>query len=96
MQIGKINKEPIGTEQLTAFNRLFENYDLTESAFIKYQEAIDKARQKQDLKFSIQRQGVKGFLGSELNAREFLKSLRKDKNLNLKQSRDFESAILTY
>ena len=98
VQIGKINKEPIGTEQLTAFNRLFENYDLTESAFIKYQEAIDKARQQTGFKkFSIQRQGVKGFLGSELNAREFfLKSLRKDKNLNLKQSRDFESAILTY
>ena len=98
VQIGKINKEPIGTEQLSAFNRLFENYDLTESAFIKYQEAIDKARQQTGFKkFSIQRQGVKGFLGSELNAREFfLKSLRKDKNLNLKQSRDFESAILTY
>ena len=98
VQIGKINKEPIGTEQLTAFNRLFENYDLTESAFIKYQEAIDKARQQTGFKkFSIQRQGVKGFLGSEINAREFfLKSLRKDKNLNLKQSRDFESAILTY
>jgi hypothetical protein len=98
VQIGKINKEPIGTEQLSAFNRLFENYDLTESAFIKYQEAIDKARQQTGFKkFSIQRQGVKGFLGSEINAREFfLKSLRKDKNLNLKQSRDFESAILTY
>jgi hypothetical protein len=98
VQIGKINKEPIGTEQLSAFNRLFENYDLTESAFIKYQEAIDKARQQTGFKkFSIQRQGVKGFLGSELNAREFfLKSLRKDKNINLKQSRDFESAILTY
>ena len=98
VQIGKINKEPIGTEQLSAFNRLFENYDLTESAFIKYQEAIDKARQQTGFKkFSIQRQGVKGFLGSEINAREFfLKSLRKDKNINLKQSRDFESAILTY
>ena len=98
VQIGKINKEPIGTEQLSAFNRLFENYDLTESAFIKYQEAIDKARQQTGFKkFSIQRQGVKGFLGSEISAREFfLKSLRKDKNLNLKQSRDFESAILTY
>ena len=98
VQIGRINKQPIGTEQLTAFNKLFENYDLTESAFIKYQEAIDKARQQTGFKkFSIQRQGVKGFLGSEINAREFfLKSLRKDKNLNLKQSRDFESAILTY
>ena len=98
VQIGKINREPVGTEQLSAFNRLFENYDLTESAFIKYQEAIDKARQQTGFKkFSIQRQGVKGFLGSEINAREFfLKSLRKDRNLNLKQARDFESAIITY
>jgi len=103
VQLVKVEREALGSSELNAFTRLFENYDLNESAFIKVQEAIDKARQQTGFKkFSIQRQGVKGFLGSRIHAQEhFIKRIPlgkkfADKSIDLKQARDFQSSILTY
>jgi len=53
-------------------------------------------------KFSLKRQGVDGYLGSELNARqEFIRKIPglttlSEKNLSTRQTAEFETAILQY
>ena len=92
-----------GNEAFQAFNELFTRFELTDEAFLKVQERIDKIRQQAGFKkFSLQRIGVDGYLGSKLNAREFLtgkipglKGIS-EKNINTRQSAQFETAILQY
>ena len=61
-----------GNEAFHAFNELFTRFELTDEAFLKVQDRIDKIRQQAGFKkFSLQRIGVDGYLGSKLNAREY-------------------------
>ena len=92
-----------GNEAFHAFNELFTRFELTDEAFLKVQERIDKIRQQAGFKkFSLQRIGVDGYLGSKLNAREYfaqnvpgLKKLS-ETNINTRQAGQFETAILQY
>ena len=48
-----------GNEAFNAFNELFTRFELTDEAFLKVQERIDKIRQQAGFKkFSLQRIGV--------------------------------------
>ena len=92
-----------GNEAFNAFNELFTRFELTDEAFLKVQERIDKIRQQAGFKkFSLQRIGVDGYLGSKLNAREYfvgkvpgLKTIS-EKNIDTRQAAQFETAILQY
>ena len=92
-----------GNEAFHTFNELFTRFELTDEAFLKVQEKIDKIRQQAGFKkFSLQRIGVDGYLGSKLNAREYfaqnvpgLKKLS-ESNINTRQAAQFETAILQY
>ena len=102
VQIVKRDRSKLGSEEFDAFSRLFEKYDLADEAFLNYQQAVDKARQATGFrKFSLQRQGVNGYLGSKLHAQaEFARSKMSKKlaerDLDSRQSADFETAILSY
>ena len=92
-----------GNEAFNAFNELFTRFELTDEAFLKVQERIDKIRQQAGFKkFSLQRIGVDGYLGSKLNAREYfvgkIPGLTKisESNINTRQAAQFETAILQY
>jgi|5B_taG_2_1085324.scaffolds.fasta_scaffold00686_3 hypothetical protein len=101
VQIVKRERSKLGNEEFDAFSKLFERYELTDEAFLNYQQAIDKARQATGFrKFSLQRQGVNGFLGSRLHAKQmyikkFLKKFS-ERDLDTRQAADFETAILSY
>ena len=103
VQVVKRDRDKAGSEAFNAFNELFTRFELTDEAFIKVQEKIDKIRRSTGFKkFALQRQNVDGFLGSELNARqEFVKKVPgfkglSEKNLATRQTAEFETAILQY
>ena len=101
VQIVKRERSKLGNEEFDAFNKLFERYELTDEAFLNYQQAVDKARQATGFrKFSLQRQGVNGFLGSRLHAKQmYTKKLSEkfaERDLDTRQAADFETAILSY
>ena len=99
----KRDRSKIGNEEFDAFNRLFEKYDLNDGEFLRFQDAIIKEREATGFKkFSLQRQGVGGFLGSRLHARQMLleqtPGLKKisERDIDTRQAADFESALLSY
>ena len=103
VEIIKRDREKAGSEAFNAFNELFKRFDLTDASFLKAQEAMSYARKQTGFKkFSLKRQGVDGYLGSELNARqEFIKKIPgittlSEKNLSTRQTAEFETAILQY
>ena len=101
VQIVKRERSQKGSEEFDAFNKLFERYELTDEAFLKYQEAVDKVRKATGFrKFSLQRQGVQGHLGSRLHAEQmFIKKVAKkfsERDLDSRQAADFETSILSY
>ena len=103
VQVVKRDRDKAGSEAFNSFNELFTRFELTDEAFIKVQEKIDKIRRSTGFKkFALQRQNVDGFLGSELNARqEFVKKIPgvkglSEKNLATRQTAEFETAILQY
>jgi hypothetical protein len=101
VQIVKRERSQKGSEEFDAFNKLFERYELTDEAFLKYQEAVDKVRKATGFrKFSLQRQGVNGHLGSRLHAEQmFIKKVAKkfsERDLDSRQAADFETSILSY
>lgn len=101
-QIVPRERAPSGAEAITEFNRLFNRFDLTDEVYLKLQEKINEARKKTGFKkFSLQRIGVGGYLGSRLHARqEFVRQKlgRKlaERDLDSRQAADFEQAISTY
>ena len=99
----KRDRSKLGNEEFDAFNRLFEKYDLNDGEFLRFQDAIIKEREATGFKkFSLQRQGVGGFLGSRLHARQMLleqtPGLKKvsERDIDTRQAADFESALLSY
>ena len=102
VQIAQRDRSPIGAEAITEFNRLFERFDLTDEVYLKLQEKVNEARKKTGFKkFSLQRIGVGGYLGSRLHARqEFVRQKlgRKlaERDLDSRQAADFEQSISTY
>ena len=103
VEIIKRDRDKAGSEAFNAFNELFKRFDLTDASFLKAQEAMNFARKQTGFKkFSLKRQGVDGYLGSELNARqEFIKKIPgittlSEKNLSTRQTAEFETAILQY
>jgi len=103
VEIIKRDRDKAGSEAFNAFNELFKRFDLTDASFLKAQEAMSYARKQTGFKkFSLKRQGVDGYLGSELNARqEFIKKIPgittlSEKNLSTRQTAEFETAILQY
>ena len=76
---------------------------LNDGEFLRFQDAIIKEREATGFKkFSLQRQGVGGFLGSRLHARQMLleqtPGLKKvsERDIDTRQAADFESALLSY
>ena len=103
VEIIKRDRDKAGSEAFNAFNELFKRFDLTDASFLKAQEAMNFARKQTGFKkFSLKRQGVNGYLGSELNARQhFIKKIPgittlSEKNLSTRQTAEFETAILQY
>ena len=103
IEIIKRDRDKAGSEAFNAFNELFKRFDLTDAAFIKAQEAMSFARKQTGFKkFSLKRQGVDGYLGSELNANQhFIKKIPglttlSEKNLSTRQTAEFETAMLQY
>jgi len=102
VQIAQRDRSPIGAEAITEFNRLFDRFDLTDEVYLKLQEKVNEARKKTGFKkFSLQRIGVGGYLGSRLHARqEFVRQKlgRKlaERDLDSRQAADFEQSISTY
>jgi len=101
----KRDRSKLGNEEFDAFNRLFERYDLNDGEFLRFQDAIIKEREATGFKkFSLQRQGVGGFLGSRLHARQMLLEQSKipgakklsERDISTRQAADFESALLSY
>ena len=92
-----------GSESFHDFNNLLNRFELGDEVNLKVQARLDKMRQQSGFKrFALKRQGVDGFLGSELNAIENfagvipgLKTLSKS-NIATRQTAEFETAILTY
>ena len=102
VKIVKRDRSQLGSEELTSFDRLFTRYNLDSESFIKYQEAVDKMRKSVGFRrFSLQRKGVDGYLGSESHARaslgtKFLGTKLGDRNLDLKRIADFTKAATDY
>ena len=103
VEIIKRDRDKAGSEAFNAFNELFKRFDLTDTAFIQAQEAMNFARKQTGFKkFSLKRQGVDGYLGSELNANQhFIKKIPglttlSEKNLSTRQTAEFETAMLQY
>ena len=103
VEIIKRDRDKAGSEAFNAFNELFKRFDLTDTAFIQAQEAMNFARKQTGFKkFSLKRQGVDGYLGSELNANQhFIKKIPglttlSEKNLSTRQTAEFETAMLLY
>jgi len=102
VQIVPRERAPAGAEAITEFGRLFDKFDLTDEAYLQLQEKVNEARKKTGFKkFSIQRIGVGGYLGSRLHARqEFVRQkfgrYLAERDLDSRQSADFEQAITTY
>ena len=103
VEIIKRDRDKAGSEAFNAFNELFKRFDLTDTAFIQAQEAMNFARKQTGFKkFSLKRQGVDGYLGSELNANQhFVKKIPglttlSEKNLSTRQTAEFETAMLQY
>ncbi len=103
VEIIKRDRDKAGSEAFNAFNELFKRFDLTDTAFLQAQEAMNFARKQTGFKkFSLKRQGVDGYLGSELNARqEFIRKIPgltalSEKNLSTRQTAEFETAMLQY
>ena len=103
VEIIKRDRDKAGSEAFNAFNELFKRFDLTDTAFLQAQEAMNFARKQTGFKkFSLKRQGVDGYLGSELNARqEFVRKIPgltalSEKNLSTRQTAEFETAMLQY
>jgi len=101
----KRDRSKLGNEEFDAFNRLFEKYDLNDGEFLRFQDAIIKEREATGFKkFSLQRQGVGGFLGSRLHARQMLLEQSKipgakklsERDIDTRQAADFESALISY
>ena len=103
MQAIKRERIKEGSESLHDFNNLLNRFELGDEVTLKVQARLDKMRQQAGFKrFALKRQGVDGFLGSELNAIENfagmipgLKTLSKS-NIATRQTAEFETAILTY
>ena len=102
VKIVKRDRSQLGSEELTSFDRLFTRYNLDSESFIKYQEAVDKMRKSVGFRrFSLQRKGVDGYLGSESNAiaalgTKFLGSKIGNRNVDLKRIADFTKAATDY
>ena len=102
VKVVKRDRSQLGSEELTSFDRLFTKYNLDSESFIQYQAAVDKMRKSVGFKrFSLQRKGVDGYLGSESNARaalgtKFLGSKIGDRNVDLKRIADFTKAATDY
>ena len=103
VEIIKRDRDKAGSEAFNAFNELFKRFDLTDTAFLQAQEAMNFARKQTGFKkFSLKRQGVDGYLGSELNANQhFIKKIPglttlSEKNLSTRQTAEFETAMLQY
>jgi hypothetical protein len=102
VQIAQRDRSPIGAEAITEFNRLFDRFDLTDEVYLKLQEKVNEARKKTGFKkFSLQRIGVGGYLGSRLHARqEFVRQklgrYLAERDLDSRQAADFEQSISTY
>ena len=102
VQIAQRDRSPVGSEAVIEFNRLFNKFDLTDEVYLKFQERVNEARKKTGFKkFSLQRIGVGGYLGSRLHARqEFVRQKlgRKlaERDLDSRQAADFEQSISTY
>ena len=102
VKIVKRDRSQLGSEELTSFDRLFTKYNLDSESFIQYQAAVDKMRKSVGFRrFSLQRKGVDGYLGSESHARaalgtKFLGTKIGDRNLKLKRIADFVKAATDY
>ena len=102
VKIVKRDRSQLGSEELTSFDRLFTRYNLDSESFIKYQEAVDKMRKSVGFRrFSLQRKGVDGYLGSESHAiaalgTKFLGSKIGNRNVDLKRIADFTKAATDY
>ena len=102
VKIIKRDRSQLGSEELTSFDRLFTRYNLDSESFIKYQEAVDKMRKSVGFRrFSLQRKGVDGYLGSESHAiaalgTKFLGSKIGNRNVDLKRIADFTKAATDY
>jgi len=102
VKIVKRDRSQLGSEELTSFDRLFTRYNLDSESFIQYQAAVDKMRKSVGFRrFSLQRKGVDGYLGSRSNAvaalgTKFLGSKIGDRNIDLKQIADFTKAATDY
>ncbi len=102
VKVVKRDRSQLGSEELTSFDRLFTKYNLDSESFIQYQAAVDKMRKSVGFKrFSLQRKGVDGYLGSRSNAiaalgTKFLGSKLGDRNIDLKQIADFTKAATDY
>ena len=102
VKVVKRERSQLGSEELTAFDRLFTKYNLDSDSFIQYQAAVDKMRKSVGFRrFSLQRKGVDGYLGSVSHAKaalgtKFLGTKIGDRNLKLKRLADFIKAATDY